>query len=69
VTQEVQPIDEEFVYRKAYRTPLEIPESLSGADAFKVFFKDQRGQEQAHYMLKSDLGLWTKIADDQLRIW
>ena len=69
VTQEVKPIDEEFMYRKAYRTPLEIPEALSGADAFKVFFKDQRGQEQAHYMLKSDLGLWTKIADDQLWVW
>lgn len=68
VTQEVKPDEKEFVYRKAYRTPLPIPETLSGASAFKVFFTDQFGKEVAHYMLKSDIGLWTKITDDQLRV-
>gem|GEM_PF-5883967 len=56
VAQEVHPTEKEsFMYRKAYRTPLPIPDALSGAAAFKVFFKDQKGQEQAHYMLKSDI--------------
>ncbi len=60
---------EEFAYRKVYRTPLPIPESMSGATAFKVFFKDQKGVEQSHYFMKSDLGIWAKTADNELWVW
>lgn len=60
---------EEFAYRRVYRTPLPIPESLSGATAFKVFFKDQKGVEQSHYFMKSDVGIWSKTADNELWVW
>jgi hypothetical protein len=65
----VAPQEETFTYWRAYRTPIDIPEAMSGAAAFKVFFTDQAGQEQAHYMMKSDIGLWTKITDNQIWIW
>ncbi len=53
---------EDFERWRVYRTAVSIPESMSGATAFKVFFTDVKGQTQSHYFLKSDVGLRTKIA-------
>lgn len=69
VAQEVKPVERSFEYRKAYRTAVPVPTELATADAFKVSFKNQRGEEQTHYMLKSDVWIRTKIADNQLMVW
>lgn len=64
VQKEIRPQGEVFTYWKAYRTPLPVPEEFAENIAFKVFFTDQQGKEQSHYMLKSDIWLRTKLTED-----
>jgi hypothetical protein len=59
---------ETFVYRKAYRTAVQIPESLGDSPAFRVSFTDQKGKVQLHYFVKSDIGIWAKVADNKMHV-
>lgn len=57
-----------FVYWKAYRQAVVLPTELQSASAFRVYFTDINGALQEHYFLKSDIGLWTKLAKNQLYV-
>lgn len=63
VTQTAQPQDTGFVYRKTYRTAVDIPFE---ADAFRIFFTDAQGQEHHHYAVRAQHGIVVKVADTQL---
>jgi len=64
----VSPIWEEFEYRKLYRTAVVIPESMQADQAFRFALTWKNGKKHVHHAVKSNIGLWSKIADKKMYV-
>lgn len=65
----------DFVYWKAYRTAVSLPDNFpKDVHAFKVSLPDAKFNPMVvnntvQYFYKSDIGIWTKVAKEQLYVW
>jgi hypothetical protein len=58
----------DFKYRKAYRTAVPLPDDFPNTQAFKVSVPNSKGDREPYYFYKSDIGIRTKVAGDELHI-
>lgn len=65
----VSPLWEIFAPWQTYRTSVPIPKWLEAYHAFRVSFTDSNGKLHSHYLLKTDIGAWTKIDQVWLHVW
>lgn len=60
----------EFKFWKVYRSTAVLPANFPKTWLFKAMIKTSSGvAQQVHYFVKSDIGLWTKVANDKLHVW